>query len=61
MVAKSIAKMYTNIHKPTDYYANVTILSTMKSSTMDFNVAKIASSARIITKSSTISLRAAQP
>ena len=20
MVAKSIAKMYTNIHKPTDYY-----------------------------------------
>ena len=21
MVAKSIAKMYTNIHKPTDYYA----------------------------------------
>ena len=22
MVAKSIAKMYTNIHKPTDYFAN---------------------------------------
>ena len=21
MVAKSIAKMYTNIHKPTDYYS----------------------------------------
>ena len=38
---------------------HVTITSTIASSTMDFNVAKIASSARIVTKSSMISLRVA--
>ena len=28
MVAKSIAKMYTNIHKPTDYNAYMYVQST---------------------------------
>ena len=35
MVAKSIAKMYTNIHKPTDYMAPVT---TMLSHTLNLAV-----------------------
>ena len=28
MVAKSIAKMYTNIHKPTDYYIDNALMCT---------------------------------